>query len=102
MATLGGVRAETAAGGSLMTAIIIVEADDIVLAEITADLNLDQLKLYLSRIEEPMNAADRNVDRLVFVDDTYFGADSDFGSASHHHPMFGAVEVLLQRQLGVR
>ena len=58
----------------LVPAVLIVETDDIILAQIAADLNFDQLKWYLARIGEPMDVPDRDVDRLVFVYDANVGS----------------------------
>ena len=43
-----------------------------------------------------MDASDRNISRFVLVDDTAVRPDGDFSRAAHHHPMFRAMEVLLQ------
>ena len=51
----------------------VVEAHDVVLAEIAADLHLDQFERDLAGIGEPMNAADRDVDRFVFVHAAHVG-----------------------------
>jgi hypothetical protein len=42
----------------LLPSIDIIETHDVVLAEIAADLNLDQFQRDFSRIGEPVNAAD--------------------------------------------
>src|ERR1044072_3556740 len=68
------------------SSVSVVEALDVVLAEIAADLHLDQLERDFSRIGEAMDAADRDIDRLVLV----HGADDD--------PVLGAMEMLLQRE----
>ena len=47
----------------LSASVDVVEAHDVVLAEIAADLHLDQLERDLAGIGEPMNAADRDIDR---------------------------------------
>jgi hypothetical protein len=39
-----------------------------VLAEIAADLNVDQFERYCAGIGKAMDAADRNVDLFVFMD----------------------------------
>src|SRR5262245_4466581 len=46
-----------------------------------------------------MDAADRNIHGLVFVYAAYVVAERDLGRSLHHHPMLGAMEVLLQREL---
>jgi hypothetical protein len=45
----------------LFPPVLIGDAHNVVLGEVTADLDLDQLKRNLSRIAEPMQAANRNV-----------------------------------------
>jgi len=80
------------------TPVGVVEPLDVVLAEIAADLHLDQLKRNLSRIGEAMHAADRDVDRLVLMDGADILADRDLGRAPDDDPMLGAVEMLLQRK----
>src|SRR5262249_5202296 len=87
---------ETTNVSSLAPLINILEPDNIVLAEIAAGLHLDQLERNLAVIGEPVDAADRNVDRLVLMDDALFVTERDFGGAAHHHPMLGAVAMLLQ------
>jgi hypothetical protein len=47
--------------------VVILDADDIVLAEIAAGLNLDQFQQYLARIFQPVDGADRDIDRFVLV-----------------------------------
>ena len=47
--------------------IVVLDAHDVVLAEIAAGLYLDQLKVDLARIFEAMPGTARNVDRLVLV-----------------------------------
>ena len=86
--------------GSSVAAVLVVEAYDVVLAEIAADLHLDQFERDLAGIGEPMDAADRDVDRFVLVDRADVAVDRHFGGALDHDPMLGAMEVLLQRQLG--
>ena len=77
----------------------VVEAHDVVLAEIAADLHLDQFERDLAGIGEPMDAADRDIDRFVLVHAADVVAERDLGGALDHHPVLGAMEVLLQRQL---
>jgi hypothetical protein len=46
-------------------AIIVLDADDIVLPEIAAGLNLDQLKHDLAGIFQPVHRAGRDIDRFI-------------------------------------
>ena len=47
----------------------VLDADDVVLAEIGAGLHLDQLEVDLAGIGEAVDDADRQEDRLVLVHD---------------------------------
>jgi hypothetical protein len=47
--------------------IIILDTDDVVLAKIAAGLHLDQFQQNLAGIFQPVDRADRNIDRLVLV-----------------------------------
>ena len=53
--------------GRLLPPIHIIEPNDVILAEIAADLYLNQFERDLSRISKAMNAADRNVDGFVLM-----------------------------------
>ena len=53
-------------------------------------------------VGEAVDGADRDVDRLVLVHGLDVGADRDLGGAAHHHPVLGAMLVLLQRQRAAR
>src|ERR1700722_19120931 len=48
-----------------------------------------------------MQAANRNVDRLILVHRPRFRPDNDFRRAANHDPMLGTMKVLLQGQCGV-
>src|SRR6516165_12174294 len=86
----------------LSTPVNIVEAHDVVLAEIAADLHLDQFERDLAGIGEPMNAPDRDIDGFVFVHAANVIAEGDLGRSLDHYPMLGAMKVLLQRELASR
>ena len=80
----------------------VVDSDDVILAEIAAGLNLDQLHVDLAWIGEPVRRANRQVDRLVLVNERHFVIERDLGGAAHDHPVLGAVVVLLQRETAAR
>src|SRR5262249_29336142 len=80
----------------------VVETYDVAVAEVAADLHLDQLERNLAGIGEPMNAADRDIDRLVFVHDAHVAAERDLGRSFHHHPMLRSMKMLLQREHAAR
>jgi len=68
--------------------------------EITPHLHLNQLEGDLAWIGQPMGAADRHIDRFVLVHRAHVAVHGDLGGSAHHDPMLGAMEMLLQRQLG--
>ena len=51
------------------TLVIVLDTDDVVLTEVAAGLDLDQFEQDLAGIFQPVNRADRNVDRFIFVHD---------------------------------
>ena len=60
----------------LSAAIDVVQPHDVVLAEVAADLHLDQFERNLAGIGKPMNAPDGDIDRLVFVHVAHVIAES--------------------------
>src|ERR1700722_3060211 len=84
------------------TVIDVVDSDDVVLAEVTAGLNLDQLDVDLAWIGEPVCRANRQVDRFVLVNERHFVVERNLGGAPHDHPVLGAMVVLLQREAPAR
>src|SRR6202034_2925004 len=80
------------------TVIDVVDSDDVILAAIAYGLNLDQLRVDLAWIGEPVRRANRQVDRFVLVDERHFVIKRDLGGAAHDHPVLGAMVVLLQRE----
>src|SRR5260370_36244246 len=79
-----------------------LDPDDVILAEIAAGLDLDQLQDDLAGILKPVDRADRNVDRLVLVHGLDELIDGHPRSAAHDDPMFGAMVMLLQREPAAR
>ena len=55
--------------------IIVLDTDDIILAEVAPGLHLDQLQIDLAGVFEAVLRADRDVDRLVFMQDLDLVAD---------------------------
>jgi hypothetical protein len=84
--------------GLLTPPVIVLDADDVILAEIAAGLHLDQLQQDLSGVLEPVHRAHRDIDRLVLVHGLDVVIDGDSRRAAHHDPVLGAMVVLLQRQ----
>ena len=80
----------------------IVETHDVVFAEIAAGLDLNQLQLDLAGILQPVDSANRDIDRFVLMHDFDQFVDSHLRRAAHHDPVFGAVKMLLQREPAAR
>src|SRR5262245_57502287 len=76
--------------------IVVLDADDVILAKITSGLDLDQLQHDLAGIFEPVHCAHRNIDRLIFVDGLDHPVDRDPRRAAHHDPVLRAVVMFLQ------
>src|ERR1700716_4356204 len=77
----------------------VLHANDIVLAEIGAGLDLDEIERDFSRIFETVHAAQRNKNRLVLAQQNFLVIARHNCGSVDDHPMLGAMEVLLQRQL---
>src|SRR3954447_6822623 len=80
----------------LLPPIDIVETHDVVLAEIAANLNLDQFQRDFSRIGEPMNAADRDVHGFVLMHAADLVVHRDLRGSLHDDPVLRPMEVFLQ------
>src|SRR5579885_3479579 len=77
-------------------AVGVLEADDVVLAEVAARLHLDQVHGLVAGVLEAMRHADGNVGRLVLAQHGDLLAARDPGGAAHDDPVFGALVVVLQ------
>src|SRR4051812_25439303 len=77
-------------------AIGVLEADDVVLAEVGAGLHLDDLERQLARVREAVRLAERDVGALVLGQDRLAIAAGDFRGALDDDPVLGAVMVHLQ------
>ena len=78
--------------------IIILDADDVILAEIAAGLDLDQFQQDLAGIFQPVHRADRDIDRLVLVHGLDQLVDGHPRRAAHHDPVLRAMVMFLQRE----
>src|SRR5207342_3902917 len=76
----------------------VLEADDVVLAQIAARLHLDQFQRHHARILEAVLHAQRDVGALVLREDDRLVATRDAAGATDHDPVLGAVVVHLQAQ----
>ena len=75
--------------------VIVFNAHDIIFAEIAAGLDLNQLQIDLAGIFKAMPFPNRDIDRLVFVQDSYVLADRYSGRPAHDNPVLRAVMVHL-------
>src|SRR6188768_2055842 len=73
----------------------VLDADDVVFAEIGTSLYLDQLQLDLAGVGQAMDTTEWQVDRLVFVEYGYGSIDGDFCRAANDNPVLGPMVVLL-------
>src|SRR5215469_10666328 len=89
-------RARTETSPCSVTAVHVVNPNDVVLAEIAASLYLDQFERDSARISQAVHRADRDVDRLVFVHHPDILADRHFGGAAHDDPVLSAMMMLLK------
>src|SRR5712691_3290673 len=80
----------------------ILHAYNVVLAQIGARLDLDQIERDLSRIFEAVHAAQRHEDRFVFAQQDFLVIARDNRGPVDDHPVLGPVKMLLQRKLRTR
>ena len=79
----------------------VLEADDIILAEIDADLNLDQFERDEAGIGEAVHGADRDVGRFILVQDARFVIDGDLAGALYDDPVLRSMDsVFAARSAG--
>src|SRR5471030_3204104 len=97
-----GFRFDYSAAAASGALVDVLEAHDVVLAQVAAGLHFDQVQRHLAGIFQPVVHADRDIGRLVFRQQLDALAAGDAGRAADHHPVLGAVVVHLQRQLAAR
>src|SRR5690606_883704 len=79
-------------------AVGVVEADDVVLAEVGTALHLDDVQLHLAGVLQAVDDPEGNIGGLVLGEQQFLVAAGHQGGAAHHDPVLGAVVVLLQGQ----
>ena len=84
------------------SAVGILQPHDVVLPQIGAGLDLDQGQRDLAGVFQAVDAAQRQIDAFVLAHDQRFVVARHPGGAVHHDPVFGAMEMALQRQLPAR
>lgn len=72
-------------------------ADHVILAEVAAGLHGDERHGQATGVFQPVWLAKRDVDGLALTDQAGAGAERDLCRAFDDNPVFGAVEVGLQR-----
>src|ERR1700722_14524456 len=82
----------------LRALIVVLDADDVVLAEVAAGLALDQFQHNLAGIFQPVDGADRNIDRFVLVQALDQFVDRYARSTPYHDPVLGPMMMFLQRE----
>src|SRR5690606_34557900 len=87
---------------SLRPAVHVLVADDVVLAQVTARLHLDQLQHLRARVLEPVLRAQRDVGRLVGMQLEHVVVAGHACGAADYDPVLGAALVRLQRQARAR
>jgi hypothetical protein len=76
--------------------ISVLQPNNIVLAQIGADLDFNKGKRDLAWVVEPVGTAEGQIDTFVLSDQVLFGVKRDQCGAGNNHPMLGAVMVFLQ------
>src|SRR6266542_6844523 len=95
-ATATAPRGHPAGQNGSAAAVMVLEADDVVFAEIAARLYLDDVQWDLAGVFQAMGGAEWDVGRLVLGQDHLFVAAHDLGGALYDDPMLGAVVMHLQ------
>src|SRR3569833_4763045 len=80
----------------------VLNADDVVLAEVSAGLHLDEVERNFPRFFQPVHAAERNEDRFVFSQQDFLIVARYDGRAVNDDPMLRTMIVFLLRKLGAR
>src|SRR5258706_6570321 len=79
-----------------LPAVMVLEADDVVFAEIAAGLHLDDMQRDLARVLQAVRRAKRDIGRLVLGQHQLLVAAHDLCAGLADHPMLGATMVHLQ------
>ena len=77
---------------------VVFHADDVVFASVLAHLDFHDHEREAAFVLQAVHLAHRDVGRLVRANQEHLVADSHGGSAAHHDPVFGTVQVLLQAE----
>ena len=80
----------------IAAAVAVLEAHDVVFAQVFAALHFDQLHGDAPGVGQAVFAAQRDVGALVFTHELLFTIPFHQGRALHHHPVLSPVMVHLQ------
>src|SRR5690349_10766545 len=80
------------------TAVVVLAADDVVLAQVGAVLHLDQQHRHATRVLDPVPGPARHVHGSPRLEPLRTARDDDPGRARDHHPVLGPEAVALQAQ----
>src|SRR5215472_11871815 len=84
--------------GSARSTKVIMQANDVVFAEITAALYLNKDQQFVAWILYAMGGADSNVDRFTCLDNRLLIVQCDPGGSLDHDPVLRPLRVLLIAQ----
>src|ERR1700730_15999689 len=91
-----GLSCAEPSAGRPLASVTVLEAHDVVLAEVRTRLHLDDFERHDARVLNAVLDAHRDVGRLVLFEKEDLLAASDARGAGHHYPVLGA--VMMQRQ----
>ena len=74
-----------------LTTVYILEANDIVLTQISTRLHFNDVQRNLAGVIDAMFRAQWNVGRLIFFEQKYLIVTGNLRGARHHNPVLGAM-----------
>lgn len=89
-------------GGGAVAAVGVIEANDVVFAQVGARLDFDDVQGQFPGVFELVAVAEGDVRGLIFGEQGLCAVNGDFGGAADHHPVLCAVVVHLQREFLAR
>ena len=86
----------------LLTAVVILQPLNIILAEIGSPLDFDKNERFVGGVLDAVGRAYRNIDGLTGLQRHVTSVESDLGKTLNDHPVFGPLRMLLITQALVR
>src|SRR3954447_26455753 len=90
-----------ARAGRRSAPVVVLEADDVVLAQVGADLDLDQDQVVLLVVADPVRCSDGHMDAPPSPEHALTITDGAGRPTGHDHPVLGPTGMGLQREPGV-